>query len=240
MFAESLLESSPHRAHHAAWTKLASITLQSAGVAIALAISLLHIDRLQVTPPPPSIRMTSIADQPVQVRAAAGTAISTAPVLHAEQMIEPNHIPTSIARVIDSGTDAAPSAPSGISCIGSCGNAAITNIIGPGLGVLPPRPPAPRTVRVSEMQLGEVLRKVVPAYPEYAKRAGVQGTVVLSALVGKDGRVESVDSVSGPPMLVRPAMDAVRQWRYRPYILNHEPVTVQTSITVRFVLSSVE
>jgi protein TonB len=88
------------------------------------------------------------------------------------------------------------------------------------------------------MQLGEVVKKVIPLYPEYAKRAGVQGTVVLSALVGKDGRVETVDSVSGPPMLVRPAMDAVRQWRYRPYVLNHEPVTVQTSITVRFVLGS--
>ncbi len=240
MFADSLLESSPHRAHHSAWTKLASITLQSAGLAIALAISLLHIDRLQVTPPPPSIRMTSIADQPVQVRAAtAGTAISTAPVLHAEQMIEPSHIPTSIARVVDRGADAAPPAPSGISCI-TCRDAAITNIIGAGLGVVPPRPPATRTVRVSEMQLGEVLRKVVPAYPEYAKRAGVHGTVVLAALVGKDGRVESVDSVSGPPMLVGPAMEAVRQWRYRPYILNHEPVTVQTSITVRFVLSTAE
>lgn len=87
------------------------------------------------------------------------------------------------------------------------------------------------------MQLGSLVRKVVPIYPEIAKRAGIQGTVLLSALIGKDGRVESVVPVSGHPMLVRAAEEAVRQWQYRPYILNNEPVTVQTSITVHFTLN---
>jgi protein TonB len=185
--------------------------------------------------------MTSIVDQPVQIRpVSAGAAISTGPILSLQPIIEPNRIPSTIARVMDRGLDTPPSAPSGVPCIGNCGDAAITNIITSGLGIVPPPRPAGsnRIVRVSEMKLGEVVKKVIPVYPEYAKRAGVQGTVVLSVSVGKDGRVETVDSVSGPPMLVRPAMDAVRQWRYRPYVLNHAPVTVQTSITVRFVLGS--
>ena len=87
------------------------------------------------------------------------------------------------------------------------------------------------------MQLGALVHKVLPTYPQIAKSAGIQGTVLLSALIGEDGRVESVTALSGHPMLVRAAEDAVRQWQYRPYILNHEPVTVQTSITVHFTLS---
>lgn len=101
MFADNLLESAPRAPHHSAWTKLASILLQSAGLTVALAISLLHVEHLQVTPPP-SIRMTSITDEPRQVRA-SGTPIGTAPALRVNTMVEPNRIPSTIARVIDGG-----------------------------------------------------------------------------------------------------------------------------------------
>jgi protein TonB len=78
---------------------------------------------------------------------------------------------------------------------------------------------------------------VVPDYPIIAKQLGVQGAVLLTALVGKDGRVERVQSVSGPSLLVLSAKHAVEQWQYRPYLLNREPVEVQTQITVNFVLN---
>jgi protein TonB len=87
------------------------------------------------------------------------------------------------------------------------------------------------------MQLGDLVRKVVPEYPTIAKQLRMQGSVVLLATVGKDGRVEHVQTVSGPPLLVRSAREAVEQWQYRPYLLNHEPVVVQTQITVNFVLN---
>jgi protein TonB len=90
------------------------------------------------------------------------------------------------------------------------------------------------------MQLGALVHKVMPIYPEIAKRTRIQGTVLLSAFIGKDGRVESVVPVSGPPMLVRAAEEAVKQWQYRPYVLNNEPVAVQTSITVHFTLAGNE
>jgi len=87
------------------------------------------------------------------------------------------------------------------------------------------------------MQLGDLVRKVVPEYPAIAKQLHIQGTVMLLATVGKDGHVEHVRSVSGPPLLVNSAKQAVEQWQYRPYLLNHEPVIVETQITVNFVLN---
>lgn len=87
------------------------------------------------------------------------------------------------------------------------------------------------------MQLGDVVRKVVPEYPIIAKQIGLQGAVVLLATIGKDGRVEQVKPISGPPILLNAARLAVAQWQYRPYILNHEPIEVQTQITVNFVLN---
>lgn len=99
------------------------------------------------------------------------------------------------------------------------------------------QPHATKPPRVSEMQLGDLIRKVIPEYPIIAKQIHLEGAVVLLATVGKDGRVEHVQPVSGPPLLVRPAMIAVEQWQYRPYMLNQEPVVVQTQITVNFVLN---
>jgi protein TonB len=101
--------------------------------------------------------------------------------------------------------------------------------------VQPPRPPGP--IRVSTIKLGDLVHKVIPEYPIAAKQLRIQGTVVLMAIVGKDGRVEHVQLMSGPPLLVQPAMRAVEQWQYRPYLLNHEPVEVQTQVTVNFVLN---
>ena len=88
------------------------------------------------------------------------------------------------------------------------------------------------------MQLGALVHKVLPEYPAIAKQIRLQGAVVLLATIAKDGHVEHVEPISGPAMLVLPAKRAVEQWQYRPYILNHEPVEVQTQITVNFILNN--
>jgi len=75
---------------------------------------------------------------------------------------------------------------------------------------------------------------VLPQYPPLARSARIQGSVVLQAVISKEGVIENLRVVTGHPMLVPPAIDAVRQWRYRPYILNNEPVEVETQITVNF------
>jgi protein TonB len=77
---------------------------------------------------------------------------------------------------------------------------------------------------------------VLPVYPQIAKTAHVQGTVLLHAIIGKDGSVEELQFISGPPLLMRAAMDAVRQWQYSSTLLKGEPVRVETQIQVIFAL----
>jgi TonB family protein len=83
---------------------------------------------------------------------------------------------------------------------------------------------------------GNRLTEVQPVYPPDAKAAGIEGTVILSAVIGKDGKIENLQVVSGPAELTRSALDAVRQWTYRPYLVNGDPVAVETTITVNYSL----
>jgi len=83
-----------------------------------------------------------------------------------------------------------------------------------------------------------LVKEVVPSYPELARRARIQGEVVLDAQISQEGAVENLKAASGHPMLIPAAIDAVKQWRYRPYLLNGEPMAVQTQITVHFSLKS--
>jgi len=96
-------------------------------------------------------------------------------------------------------------------------------------------PPKKVTISAGVSQ-GMLLQKTVPLYPPIAKAARVQGTVVLQATISKTGTIENLTVVSGPAMLQQAAMDAVKQWRYRPYLLNNEPVEVDTTVNVIFTL----
>jgi protein TonB len=84
---------------------------------------------------------------------------------------------------------------------------------------------------------GSLVYRVQPEYPRLAKLTGIQGTVLLRAVIGRDGRISHLETISGHPMLVDAAAKAVLQWRYRPYYLNNEPVEVETQVTVNFVLA---
>ena len=89
------------------------------------------------------------------------------------------------------------------------------------------------------MMEGNLVHKVQPAYPPLARAARIQGAVVLRAIISKGGTIENLQVLGGHPLLVQAAIDAVRQWRYRPYNLNGEPVEVETQVTVNFILSGV-
>jgi TonB family protein len=96
----------------------------------------------------------------------------------------------------------------------------------------------PQQVRVSSgVMQAMVLRKVSPSYPEKARKARIQGTVMLHGRVNKDGTIADLQVVSGPEALVPAAMEAVRQWQYRPYLLMGRPVDVETELQVNFTLS---
>lgn len=87
---------------------------------------------------------------------------------------------------------------------------------------------------VSQLSEGQLVNRVEPIYPRIAAISGIQGQVKLHAIIGRDGRIQSLNAISGQPLLMRAALEAVEQWRYRPYILNGEAVEVETLITVNF------
>jgi len=93
-------------------------------------------------------------------------------------------------------------------------------------------------VRASEKSGSNVvLHRVEPLYPVVAKASRVQGTVQLFVVIGKDGTVQNVGVISGPPLLQQSSVDAVRQWRYKPFLLDGQPIEVQTLVEARFALS---
>jgi periplasmic protein TonB len=97
--------------------------------------------------------------------------------------------------------------------------------------------PAPRTINISAAVLAaNILKRVPPVYPSDAKAAGIQGTVVLRVIVSVEGEVTSATAVAGNPKLQPSAIDAVKQWRYKPYLLNGQPVEVESTVNVVYSL----
>ena len=104
----------------------------------------------------------------------------------------------------------------------------------------PPPPPKAAVTRTrvgGAVQAAKLVNRVQPVYPPLARQTRISGTVKLHAIIGKDGSVQQLQVVSGHPLLVQSALDAVRQWRYQPTLLNGEPVEVDTEIDVIFSLA---
>jgi len=140
------------------------------------------------------------------------------------------------ARVIVLTAKAGPSSDqgAGANVAGEPAGGVLGSVIGrPQIAV--PKVAPPQRVRVSQGVMQALLQsRVEPDYPPLARQAHIQGTVVLRATIGKDGTVQNLLTVSGHPMLIPAAVRAVRQWRYKPYYLNGEPVKVETQIPVAF------
>src|SRR5581483_8330569 len=103
-----------------------------------------------------------------------------------------------------------------------------TELLRPSAPTAPPLPTEPkaqkRTLVGGNIQSALLTNRVVPEYPVIARNAHISGTIVLHAIIAKDGSVQELTYVSGPPLLIIAAIDAVRQWRYKPTLLNNEPV----------------
>ena len=113
--------------------------------------------------------------------------------------------------------------------------------------ILAPEPPAStakpeaqatRIKRGGEVQHANLLHQVKPTYPQLARSVRVQGVVILEAIIDREGRVENLKVLSGHPLLIPAAFEAVQQWRYRPTLLNGQPVEVMTQVTVNFSLGA--
>ncbi len=240
MFADSLLEN--HWSNHGrrGWTTLASFALQTLGVAILLALPLiyteglpkLHLVSMSAPLPPPG--PPPIAQQHAGTRPAESNLFNGI-------VVAPPTIPIGVKPISE---EAAPNLGTACTvCVpGGIGPISNTNTIPGGLGVTAPMvPPPPKPVarppRISHMMEGNLIYRVQPIYPPLARAARIQGPVHLRAIISRTGIIENLQVIDGHPMLVGSAVDAVRQWRYRPYILNDEAVEVETQITVNFSLS---
>ena len=155
------------------------------------------------------------------------------------------HAPTKIPKDIKMMKDDAPPPPAGVAGMGMgpAGSGAPGGVFGgmglnsgPTLAVAKPTPTGPTRISGGVMQ-GQIINRTQPVYPPIAKAAHVGGTVVLHAIISKTGSIENLTAISGPPMLQGAAIDAVRQWRYKPYLLNGDPTEVDTTITVNFNLN---
>lgn len=232
------LESSWDLSAHRGWTTLASFAVQAVALTVLFAISLIWMERppqvhwLQLTAPATFTPLA--AAQPA--RGHHTVAISNT---RPGAIIAPRVVPFEI--VTNDDTDLVPSAPefssTGIGTGRGPGDG-IAHSIGDGLPVVIPAPPAVvKPLLVSHLAEANLLHKVQPIYPSLARQARVQGAVELRAIISKTGTIENLVVVSGHPMLASAAVEAVRQWRYRPYLLNNQPVEVETEITVNFSLS---
>jgi len=242
MFADSMLETSWAQRGRRSWTTLTSFGLQAIVGGLLLLLPMLHTVGL------PSYRALST---PLSLGRRAPKPASPQP--HTGGVVQPvtdtNVIHLDLRPPLpgvrrERGNDAEPQAPSGPIGNGISGD----GIAGLPTGVLPipggtnavmprPAPPLPHAIRTSSMLQGNLIRRVEPAYPPLARTARIEGSVLLAAVISKAGTIENLRVVSGHPLLVHAAIDAVSQWQYRPYILNGEPVEVETEITVRFFLS---
>jgi protein TonB len=134
--------------------------------------------------------------------------------------------------------EAPPSAGFGVAGMGDSGGSA-GGVIGGVFGNSAPAPivkaATPKKIAISQgVAQGNLISKTQPIYPPIAKAARVSGTVVLHATISKTGTIENLQVVSGNAMLQQAALEAVRNWRYKPYLLNGEPVEVDTTVNVVF------
>jgi periplasmic protein TonB len=222
------------------WTTFTSFGVQALAMAILLVLPLLRPTGL------PSFHQLStpislgqpLPDSPA-IRPHSGMPITTArtPEFFFRR---PSPIPSGQPTPVDDGAPQISGSGPYLPGVRPGDSQGMPNLFATGTRPVMPTPPpaaATHSIRLSHMSEGNLIRKVQPAYPPLARSARIQGQVVLQAVISRQGSIENLSVVTGHPMLVQAAIDAVRQWRYRPYILNNEPVEVETQITVNFSLA---
>jgi periplasmic protein TonB len=242
MFEDSLIESGGRLKTKRGLTTSISFLIEAMLLGVMILIPLLFTDALPKTqlltlivappppppPPPPAAAPVHIVKQ-VQTDIINGQLRTPTKIPKKVEMIKEDEAPPPVMAGVVGGV------PGGMP--GGQMGGVIGGIIS-STPVAVPKVAAPTRVRVSQgVTEGMVLRRVQPNYPPLARQARIQGDVILQAEISKDGAIENLRVISGHPMLAPAAIDAVKQWRYKPYFLNGEPVAVETQITVKFSLS---
>jgi protein TonB len=190
-------------------------------------------------PPPPPPPPPAAAPPPRVIRRVTAEDIMRAPTV----------IPKTIAQIKDE-----PEPPPNAGAVGVVGGVpggvpggqmggVIGGVIGGVMSAAAPPPPPPKAATPKRIRVGgqveaaKLIYQPKPEYPPLAKMARIQGTVRLEAIISKDGTIQDLKVLSGHPLLVKSALEAVQRWRYQPTLLNGEPVEVVTEIDVNFTLA---
>jgi periplasmic protein TonB len=217
------------------WTTLLSFGLEAIAVIALITLPLLHMGTLPPLQTVAPIFIPILESAPVEIHPANTEQSIMAPVSEASSRVfqAPARIPLSISN--DNSMESAPFVPLG----NANPRTALSSIANNGSSVRPLLPTPTRPTRVSQgVMEGALLQKVQPIYPRLAVITHTEGSVVLQAVIGREGDIENLQVISGNPYLAHAALDAVRQWKYRPYRLNNEPVEVETQIVVNFTLGN--
>ena len=236
MFEDSLMESGGRIKTNQKWTGLVSTVVQLALVGFLVLLPLIFTEALPkgtlttwlVAPPPPPPPPPPAAPKIEHVQRVSEVVDGA--------LRAPTKIPKQVKMIQE---DEAPPPSTGVmgGVVGGVPGGSTGGVIGGIIGSTtpPPKVAAPQKVRISSgVMEGQRTHYVEPTYPQMARIAHIQGDVPLQATISKNGVIENLRAVQGHPILIQAALDAVRQWKYKPYILNGEAVEVETSITVKF------
>lgn len=231
MFRESLLDSSPNQRGQKRWPMATAFVLESVAAGLIILIPLLSTGIIPISARVPHdvpLQMVRVASQPEHT-VAGRSGSATAPMASIVPIVDgANHI--SIGRPRESSLNPPTNPYVSFPVDGP----------GPNIGVCTDcRPIAAPSIRkgpvsISHLSEAQLIHRVEPEYPRMAVIINLQGEVRLHAIIAKDGTIQSLSVSSGHPMLAQAALEAVRQWRYRPYVLNGQAVEVETFITVDF------
>jgi protein TonB len=240
MFEDSLLEHGGRMKTKKGATVFVSFVIQSIVIAILVLIPLIYTEALPtrelmtflMAPPPPP--------PPPPPPAPAAVRVVARVVQRPQEMVQPKAIPKQVARIVEDPLP--PPGPVG-GVVGGVDSGFDAGVAGGMLGGIidapppPPPPPPQERIRVGgQVQSAKIMNQARPVYPALARQARIQGKVLLEAVINKEGVIEELTVVSGHPLLIQAALDAVKQWRYQPTMLNGVPVEVITTIEVNFTL----
>jgi periplasmic protein TonB len=241
MFDEMVVSSPNPKKTNKPWTVILSMIFQVAFLAVLILIPLIYTEALPKTmmatllvappppPPPPPPPIAQIVHVKPQVH-----------LMDAGKLVTPKVIPKDIKIIKEDAPDMSMGMQGGV--VGGVAGGQMGGVIGGvigGVGAAPP-PPKPTQQRIrqgGQVQAAKLVNKVQPMYPPLARQTRISGTVRLHAIIAKNGSVEQLEVISGHPLLVQAALDAVRQWKYQPTTLNGENVEVDTTIDVIFSLN---
>jgi protein TonB len=234
MFEDSLMESGNRIKRRNKFWSFVAFLLNAAALLAIVIWPLLHPEAL------PKQVMASLMVAPSPPPAPPPKAPAPKAQIKSEMLSTELQAPSRIPRAIKQVNEAAIQPPIGAQRMEDLsggipgGIGSIIDSVGTGRPAVV-KPQALISLKVSSGVMdGNLLIKTMPQYPAIPRAAGIQGTVVLQATISKSGSIENLRVISGPPMLQQAAMDAVRSWRYKPYLLNGEPVEVETTINVVF------